>query len=103
MAEQNKQVPDFTKMAELFFTELSPNIAEKAKGFFKGSFIKEGFTDYRFIAWPKRKDAQTHKILTRSQTLRDSVVITEATKDRVQIVAEPLLFFCVLTSCRRYI
>lgn len=86
MANTN-DVPDFARMAELFFTNLSPHIAEKAKGFFKGSFIKEGFTDQSFIGWPKRKDNETHKILTSSQALRDSIVIAEATKDRVSINA----------------
>lgn len=91
MTNTKNEVPDFEKMAELFFTGLSPHVAEKAKGFFKGSFFKQGFTDQSFIAWPQRKDDQTwghtHKILTQSHFLRDSIIIAQATKDVVEIEA----------------
>lgn len=87
MAKKNNKLPNFEKMAKDFIKEVSPHIAEKAKGFFKGSFIKEGFTDYAFIAWPKRKDTLPHKVLTKSQALRDSIVIKEASRKRVVIEA----------------
>lgn len=88
MAKNNQpKLPDFEKMTKDIFTDLSPQLAEMAKGFFKGSFFKEGFTDYGFTAWPKRKDTLPHKILTKSQALRDSIVITEANSDKITITA----------------
>lgn len=82
-----QEIPDFNAMATSLINALPPNVSEMAKGFFKGSFIKEGFTDYAFIAWPKRKDTDTHKVLTRSQALRDSVVVKSATPQRIEIAA----------------
>lgn len=80
-------IPDFEAMAAQLLNNLAPEIAKEAQAFFKGSFDKEGFTDYGFIAWPKRKDAETHKILTKSQTLRNSVVIKSQTPQRIEIMA----------------
>lgn len=87
MPKNKPKIPDFDKIANDFFTGLSPHIAEKAKGFFKGGFFKEGFTDRAFVAWPKRKDILPHKILTKSQALRDSIEVTEATNMSIKIEA----------------
>src|SRR5690554_4244099 len=87
MKKEEYNFPDIKQMADNFFTDLSPQLAEMAKGFFKGSFFKEGFTDYGFTAWPKRKDTMPHKILTKSHALRDSVTITEASDSTITIGA----------------
>jgi len=78
MGKEEYEFPNIEQMADNFFTDLSLQLAEMAKGFFKGSFFKEGFTDYGFTAWPKRIDTMPHNILTKSHALRDSVTITEA-------------------------
>ena len=87
MPKNNFPVPDFQGAADKLLKEIPPNIAEMAKGFFKGSFFKEGFTDYGFIAWPRRKDEEAHKILTKSHALRDSIRIASATSQRIEIEA----------------
>ncbi len=83
----NIPVPDFEALAKAFFDGLSPHIAEKAKGFFKGSFLKGGFTDYSFKAWPARKDGLSHRLMQQSHTLRDSITIAEASAERIVIDA----------------
>lgn len=86
-----QQIPDFEAMAAEFFKGLSPQLADMAKNFFKDSFVKEGFTDSSFIPWVKRLDDQTwghaHKILSKSESLRDSIIVAEASKDRIGIAA----------------
>lgn len=84
--EENK-TPDFAKMAELFFQGLSPNIGEMAKGFFKASFYKKGFEDFSFIAWPKAKDPYNKNLMVKSRALRESIIISKATPDTVEVDA----------------
>lgn len=74
-------------LAEKLVSDLPGDVAGIAMRFFKESFANEGFTDNSFIAWPKRKDAETHKILTRSQALQDSIEVASATKEQVHISA----------------
>lgn len=62
-------------MAYNFLTDLSPQLVEMAKGFFNGSFLKKGFTNYGFTAWPKRKDTMPHNILTKSHALRYFIIV----------------------------
>lgn len=84
---QEPNIPDFVGMTEKLLQELPQQVAERARAFFIGSFIKEGFTDRAFIPWPKRKDDASHKILTRSSALRASIKIAEITDDYVKLTA----------------
>lgn len=79
--------PDFRAMAEETFKGLPAKVAEKARGFFQMSFIKEGFTDTSFIAWPKRLDDHRHKLLSQSLALRSSIRVEQADLKRIAISA----------------
>lgn len=81
------ETPDFAAMAAQLMNNLAPEIAKEAQAFFKSNFDKQGFTDYRFMAWPKRKDAEPHTLLFKSHALKDSVVIASQTPDRIEINA----------------
>jgi phage gpG-like protein len=87
MAKNKIQVPDFNKIAKQALEGLPEEVAEKARAFFLASFIKEGFTDNSFIAWPKRRDDLSHKMLSQSLKLRESIKIEEATLNRIAISA----------------
>ncbi|MBN9350692.1 MAG: hypothetical protein J0H55_08400 [Chitinophagaceae bacterium] len=78
----NFPMPDFNAMAAQLLNNLAPEIATEAQAFFKGSFDKEGFTDSGFMAWPKRKGQELHKILFKSHALKDSIRIKSQTPDR---------------------
>ncbi|MCZ2393404.1 MAG: phage virion morphogenesis protein [Chitinophagales bacterium] len=87
MPNKKPKLPDFNEMIKAFWEELSTNVAKEAQSFFKSSFDKEGFTDYGFIAWPKRRDNETHKLLYKSHALKDSVIIKTIDKKMVEIMA----------------
>lgn len=87
MAKQNFKTPDFQKMAEEALKDLPEKVGEKARAFFLTSFIKEGFTDTSFMAWPKRKDQLPHKILSQSLALRASIKVTQADLKKVIVTA----------------
>lgn len=80
-------VPDFRKLAEEVMKNLPKNASEKARAFFIGSFIKQGFTDTSFIPWVKRKDDFTHKLLQQSLALKNSINITQADFKNIEITA----------------
>lgn len=84
MAEINK-VPDFEAMGRAIFSHLSKDVGQVALSHFKGSFRKQGFTDYSFMAWPKRKDDLGHKILMNTNALMNSVVVISETTNRVEL------------------
>lgn len=87
MAENNFETPDFRKMAEEALKELPKTVAETARNFFMASFTKEGFTDTSFIPWPKRKDDLSHKLLSQSYALKDSIKVTKQDLESVEITA----------------
>ncbi|WP_313214225.1 phage virion morphogenesis protein [Soonwooa sp.] len=87
MSESNFKTPDFKKIAEEVLKDLPKNAGEKARTFFLSSFTKEGFTDTSFIPWPKRKDDLSHKILSQSYQLKDSIKITKMDMQSVEITA----------------
>lgn len=87
MAKQDFKTPDFQKIAEEALKDLPEKVGEKARAFFLTSFIKEGFTDTSFMAWPKRKDDLPHKLLGQSLALRASVKVTQADMKRVVVRA----------------
>ena len=86
MAKQPK-VPDFKKIAQEAFKDLPNEVALMAKNHFLKSFIKEGFEDTSFIAWPKRKDTDGHKLLSKSLQLRGSLKIDKANFKRIEVSA----------------
>lgn len=87
MSKEKYKVPDFEKIAKEALEGLPEKVGEKARAFFLSSFIKEGFTDTSFMAWPKRKDVLSHKILSQSLALRASVKVTQADLKRVVVNA----------------
>ena len=80
-------VPDYKKMWENIVSDLPQKVAEQARNFFLASFIKQGWTDTSFIPWVKRKDDLTHKLLNQSYALKNSIKITKADFENVEISA----------------
>lgn len=80
-------LPDFNKIAENALKGLPEFVGEKARAHFLKSFIKEGFTDVSFIPWPKGKSNQTHKLLSQSLALKNSITVTQANMQMVKIMA----------------
>lgn len=87
MAIKKTNIPDFSKMAKEALKDAPKDVSQRARAFFMSSFIKEGFTDASFIPWVKRKDTETHKILSRSLILRNSINIDQADLKRIKISA----------------
>lgn len=87
----NTPVPDFMRMAHELLKDLPREVAGMALKHFNDSFVKEGFTDNSFIAWPKRLDDLTfathHPILNKTGALMRSLVIRSATMDKIEIAA----------------
>ena len=80
-------VPDYKKMWENIVSDLPQNVAEQARNFFLASFIKQGWTDTSFIPWVKRKDDLSHKLLNQSYALKNSIKITKANWEEIEITA----------------
>jgi phage gpG-like protein len=87
MAVNQYPIPNFRQMAEDALAGLPEQVGEKARAHFLQSFIKEGFTDVSFIAWPKRKGDQTGKILSQSLALRGSIRVAQADLKMIRVVA----------------
>lgn len=84
---QELQIPDFRKIAEEALKRLPAEAGAHARAFFLESFIKQGFTDTSFIAWPNRKDTDSHKMLSQSLALRGSIRVSRADMQRVEVNA----------------
>lgn len=84
MAKINK-APDFEAIGRDILKQLPHNIGQMGLSHFKGSFRKQGFTDYSFIAWVLRKDDLGHKILMQSNSLMNDLKVTQETLTRVEI------------------
>ncbi len=80
-------VPDFKKLAQNVMKDLPNKAAEKARTFFLASFIKQGYTDTSFVPWVKRKDDLSHKLLQQSFALKNSIKITKADFNTIEITA----------------
>lgn len=87
MASNKYPIPNFRKMAEDALAGLPEQVGEKARAHFLQSFIKEGFTDTSFIAWPKRKGDQMGKLLSQSLALRGSIKVAQADMKFIKIIA----------------
>ena len=85
--EKKFESPDFRKIAEKVLAGLPDDIGKEARAFFLKSFIKEGFTDISFIAWPKRQDTLTQKLLSQSLQLRNSIKVERADMRQVVVSA----------------
>lgn len=81
------QVPDFEKIARDAMKDLPKQVGELAREHFIKSFVKQGFEDASFMAWPKRKDLLSHKILNGSLALKNSIKVTEANLQQVKVEA----------------
>ena len=79
------QVPDFEAMAKSVFKGLAHNVGQKALSHFKGSFRKQGFTDYSFIAWAARKDDLGHKLLLNTNNLMNDVQVRSESINKIEI------------------
>ena len=55
-------VPDFNRVKDELFKSLPHDVANIALAHFKGSFLKQGFTETSFIPWVKRNDDTTHPV-----------------------------------------
>lgn len=84
MAKIN-DLPDFDKMARELFKQLPHDVGQLGLSHFKGSFRKQGFTDYSFIAWVARLDDFAHKIMRKSDSLMNDVKVRSATIRRIEI------------------
>lgn len=75
-------------MAAEILADVPREVAEKARAFFLMSFIKQGFTDYSFMAWPKHNSDATNKLLQQSLALKNSIEIDgKPTMSRIAISA----------------
>lgn len=81
------EIPDFRKIAEEALRGMPEQVGEQARAHFLMSFIKQGFTDVSYIPWPRRKDLESHKMLSQSLALRSSIRVAEATMQIVRVVA----------------
>ncbi len=80
--------PDFEAMGKAILKQLPHNVSQQALSHFKGSFRKQGFTDYSFIAWPKRRDDLSHKILMQSNNLMNDLKVRAETINHIVIATE---------------
>lgn len=87
MANAKINMPDFDALTDNLFEDIAKQIAGQAVSHFKGSFFKQGFTDSSFIAWPKRRDDASHKLLRLNFNLINSVAPTTVNKNRIEIEA----------------
>lgn len=81
------QVPDFRRIAEEALKDLPDKVGELAVSFFKASFDQEGFTDFSFMAWPKRLHSYSHPLMRKSMNLQNSIRVSEASLKRVEVSA----------------
>lgn len=102
MPENPAPVPDFQRLSAELLRRLPADAAERALGHFKGSFLKEGFTDYAFIAWPKRISdpwtGDTHKLLRKSNALRDSLRVVSRTMEKIEVQAGAGIPYAVIQN-----
>ncbi|MBD3748523.1 MAG: hypothetical protein IE931_03410 [Sphingobacteriales bacterium] len=80
-------VPNFDDITLNLFEDIAEHVAGQAISQFKGSFYKQGFTDSSFIAWPRRRDDLSHKLLRKSLDLINSILPRTVSASRVEIEA----------------
>ncbi|MFA9212492.1 MAG: phage virion morphogenesis protein [Candidatus Methylacidiphilales bacterium] len=83
--ENINPAPNFEAIGRNLIKQLPHNIGQMALSHFKGSFRKQGFTDYSYIAWPLRKDLLTHKLMVKSNSLMNDLKVTSQTMQRVEL------------------
>lgn len=83
---KNNTVPDFLAMAKDLTANAQRYAGSKSVKFFKESFVKEGFTDSSFKAWPKTSNPMAGKrTMYGKGILMQSVRKTEQNKQRIVV------------------
>lgn len=82
----NNTVPDFLAMAKDLTANAQRYAGSESVKFFKESFVKEGFTDSSFKAWPKTSNPMAGKrTMYGKGILMQSVRKTEQNKQRIVV------------------
>ncbi|MBX7204163.1 MAG: hypothetical protein K1X81_01950 [Bacteroidia bacterium] len=84
MAIVNREI-DFEQIGRDLLKQIPHDVGQMALSHFKGSFRKQGFTDYGFVAWPKRKDHFSHKILMLTNSLMQDLKVREERMSRIEL------------------
>lgn len=83
---KNNTVPDFLAMAKDLTANAQRYAGSESVKFFKESFVKEGFTDSSFKAWPKTSNPMAGKrTMYGKGILKQSVRKTEQNKQRIVV------------------
>ncbi|NCB67430.1 MAG: hypothetical protein EOM47_01105 [Bacteroidia bacterium] len=83
---KNNTVPDFLAMAKDLTANAQRYAGSESVKFFKESFVKEGFTDSSFKAWPKTSNPMAGKrTMYGKGILMQSVRKTEQNKQRIVV------------------
>lgn len=72
-------------MAEAMLRQLPHNIGQMGLSHFKGSFRRQGFTDFAFVPWAKRRDDMSHPIMRKTNALMEDLKVVEETMQRIKI------------------
>lgn len=85
----NNTVPDFSAMAKDLTANAQRYAGSESVKFFKDSFVKEGFTDSSFKAWPKTSNPMAGKrTMYGKGILMQSVRKTEQNKQRIVVESD---------------
>ncbi|MEA4981406.1 MAG: hypothetical protein VB066_01685 [Paludibacter sp.] len=85
----NNTVPDFLLMAKDLTANAQRYAGSESVKFFKESFVKEGFTDASFKAWPKTSNPMAGKrTLYGKGILMQSVRKTVQNKQRIEVESD---------------
>lgn len=85
----NNTVPDFLAMAKDLTANAQRYAGSESVKFFKESFVKEGFTDSSFKAWPKTSNPMAGKrTLYNKGVLMQSVRKVEQNKQRIVVESD---------------
>lgn len=85
----NNTVPDFLAMAKDLTANAQRYAGSESVKFFKESFVKEGFTDNSFKAWPKTKNPMAGKrTMYGKGILMQSVRKVEQNKQRIVVESD---------------
>ena len=80
------QPPNFSEMAKKIKRECVITAGTEAVKFFKDSFQQGGFTDEAFQKWAPRKKTYSHKILSKTGNLEQSIHKSEEQSDENRVV-----------------
>lgn len=85
----SNNLPDFQKIARELLKDAQTIVEVEMINFIMSNFEKQGFTDKSFTPWIGRKNNSDsgRAILTKSGGLRDSITITESSREKVVATA----------------